>query len=39
MNVTAQIKQPIREEMELFEQKFRSSMSSRVALLNRITYY
>ena len=26
-------------EMELFEQKFYESMSSRVALLNRITYY
>ena len=25
--------------MELFEQKFRNSMSSKVALLNRITYY
>lgn len=39
MKVISQIKQPIREEMELFEQKFRDSMSSRVALLNRITYY
>ena len=39
MKITAQIKEPIREEMELFEQKFRSSMSSKVALLNRITYY
>lgn len=38
-NITAQIKQPIREEMELFEQKFRESMASKVALLNRITYY
>ena len=39
MKITAQIKEPIREEMELFEQKFLNSMSSKVALLNRITYY
>ena len=39
MKITAQIKEPIREEMELFEQKFRGAMSSKVALLNRITYY
>ena len=39
MKVTSQIKEPIREEMELFEQKFRGSMLSKVALLNRITYY
>jgi octaprenyl-diphosphate synthase len=39
MKITEQIKQPIAEEMELFEQKFRDSMSSRVSLLNRITYY
>jgi octaprenyl-diphosphate synthase len=39
MNVTAQIKQPILDEMELFEKKFYQSMSSKVALLNRITYY
>jgi octaprenyl-diphosphate synthase len=39
MNVTAQIKQPIFDEMELFEKKFFQSMSSNVALLNRITYY
>ena len=39
MKITAQIKEPIREEMELFEQKFRNSMLSKVALLNRITYY
>ncbi|AWL78674.1 polyprenyl synthetase family protein [Capnocytophaga canimorsus] len=38
-NITTQIKQPIRKEMELFEQKFHLSMSSKVALLNRITYY
>lgn len=39
MNITSQIKQPILEEMELFEKKFYESMSSKVALLNRITYY
>tara|TARA_B100000929_G_scaffold272483_1_gene244052 strand:- start:6131 stop:7108 length:978 start_codon:yes stop_codon:yes gene_type:complete len=35
----AQIKAPINFEMELFEKKFRLSMSSKVALLNRITHY
>ena len=39
MNITSQIKQPIQQEMELFEKKFYQSMSSKVALLNRITYY
>ncbi len=39
MNITSQIKQPIVAEMELFEKKFYESMSSKVALLNRITYY
>jgi octaprenyl-diphosphate synthase len=39
MNVTAQIKQPILIEMELFERKFYQAMTSKVALLNRITYY
>lgn len=39
MKVVAQIKQPIAGEMELFEKKFFASMSSNVALLNRITYY
>ncbi|MGB3608573.1 MAG: polyprenyl synthetase family protein [Psychroserpens sp.] len=39
MKVTEQIKQPIAYEMELFEQKFLLSMSSKVALLNRITHY
>ena len=39
MKITEQIKQPIAFEMELFEEKFRLSMSSKVALLNRITHY
>jgi len=39
MKIVSQIKHPIFEEMELFEKKFYNSMSSKVALLNRITYY
>ncbi|WP_346881058.1 polyprenyl synthetase family protein [uncultured Algibacter sp.] len=39
MKVVEQIKQPIAFEMNLFEQKFLLSMSSKVALLNRITHY
>ncbi|WP_115462338.1 polyprenyl synthetase family protein [Winogradskyella aurantiaca] len=39
MKITEQIKQPIAFEMDLFEQKFQLSMSSQVALLNRITHY
>lgn len=33
------IKLPIKNEMELFEEKFKESMLSKVPLLNRITYY
>ncbi|MCP4976575.1 MAG: polyprenyl synthetase family protein [Maribacter sp.] len=39
MKVVSKIKDPVNQEMELFETKFRESMSSKVALLNRITYY
>ena len=39
MKAIERIKEPISYEMELFEQKFRLSMSSKVALLNRITHY
>jgi octaprenyl-diphosphate synthase len=39
LKVVEQIKQPIDFEMDLFEQKFLLSMSSKVALLNRITTY
>ncbi len=39
MKVVEQIKLPIIDEMELFEQKFSESMTSKVALLNRITHY
>lgn len=33
------IKKPIQQEMAAFEPKFREAMKSRVALLDRITYY
>lgn len=39
MKIIEQIKAPIAFEMELFEKKFRLSMSSKVPLLNRITHY
>jgi len=39
MKLIEQIKQPILKEMELFEQKFKESMVSKVPLLNRITHY
>lgn len=39
LKVVSQIKDPIRSEMELFETKFRESMSSKVPLINRITHY
>ena len=39
MKIVAQITEPINEEMELFESKFYDSMSTKVPLLNRITYY
>ena len=39
MKVVERIKEPIYEEMELFEKKFTKSMSSKVALLNRITHF
>ena len=39
MKVVERIKKPIYEEMELFEKKFKNSMSSEVALLNRITHF
>ncbi|MEZ4852755.1 polyprenyl synthetase family protein [Flavobacterium sp.] len=39
MKIVEQIKQPIGTEMELFEKKFREAMSTKVALLNRITHY
>ena len=39
VKIVSQIKEPVNQEMELFERKFYESMSSKVALLNRITYY
>ena len=39
VKVVAQIKEPVEKEMELFEEKFHEAMSSKVALLNRITFY
>ena len=39
MKLVEQIKQPIIEEMELFESKFREAMATKVPLLNRITHY
>lgn len=39
MKAVEQIKHPILAEMELFEDKFKESMLSKVPLLNRITYY
>lgn len=39
MKVVSRIKLPIVAEMDLFEKKFRESMSTHVSLLNRITHY
>ncbi|WP_456376113.1 polyprenyl synthetase family protein [Lutibacter sp.] len=39
MKLVEQIKKPIFKEMELFESKFRESMTTKVPLLNRITHY
>ena len=39
MKVISKIKLPVEHEMELFERKFSQSMSSKVALLNRITHF
>ena len=33
------IKKPVKEEMALFEKKFKSAMKSDVALLDKITHY
>ena len=39
MKIVEKIKDPIYQEMELFEKKFAQMMSSEVPLLNRITYF
>ena len=33
------IKEPIKEEMEVFEKKFKTSMMSEISLLNKITFF
>jgi len=39
VKIVEQIKLPIQQEMELFEVKFKESMSSNVPLINRITHF
>ena len=39
MQEVVKIRQPIIEEMDRFEEKFKAAMASNVSLLNRITYY
>ena len=39
MSVLGKIQQPIASELELFESKFKESMKSNVALLDRVMYY
>ncbi|MGB0177571.1 MAG: polyprenyl synthetase family protein, partial [Owenweeksia sp.] len=39
MSQIDEIKKPVQQEMEAFEPKFRQFMASKVALLDRITYY
>lgn len=39
MKIVEQIKLPIQQEMELFEEKFKEAMLSNVPLVNRITHY
>ena len=39
MQEVVKIRQPIIEEMDRFEEKFKAAMASNASLLNRITYY
>ena len=39
MNTISQIKDPIKEELILFERKFKNALQSKVPLLNKIMYY
>ena len=39
MQEVVKIRQPIIEDMDRFEEKFKAAMASNVSLLNRITYY
>jgi len=39
VKIVEQIKLPIKKEMELFEDKFKDSMDSKIPLINRITHF
>ena len=39
MTEIKKIKEPIKEEMDVFEKKFKTSMMSEISLLNRITFF
>ena len=39
MKEIKKIKEPIKEEMAVFEKKFKASMMSKISLLNRITFF
>ena len=39
MSIVSEIKQPIKQEMKLFEKKFKNSLQSNVPLLDRIILY
>ena len=39
MKEIKKIKEPIKEEMDVFEKKFKTSMMSKISLLNRITFF
>ena len=39
MTEIKKIKEPIKEEMEVFEKKFKTSMMSEISLLNKITFF
>ena len=39
MSIISEIKHPIKQEMKLFEKKFKNSLQSKVPLLDRIMHY
>ena len=39
MSIVSKIKYPIKDEMKLFEKKFKQSLQSKVPLLDRIMHY
>ena len=39
MSIISEIKHPIKQEMSLFEKKFKNSLQSKVPLLDRIMHY